>query len=337
MQTSSCGRSSLIFSKVLTITALTLGISLGSLNLAAQSVPPEEQSEPPEAQSAPPEERSEPPEAQSAPSELTLQPGTVITVRTNDWLSSDQNREGDDFSAVLEQPLVADGWVVAYAGQTVTGRVAVAQRAGRAKGVSRLGLELDELTLADGQVVPLMTRLLERSAGASRGRDVAAVAGTTVAGATIGAIAGGGKGAGIGAGVGAAAGIIGVLATPGRATEIPPETLLTFRVEAPVSFSTERSRTAFQPVTPETYRTAEPARNYRRQQYVAPPNRGYYPPPVVYRRYPEPYYYPVDVYPYDDDYYYRPYRYYPYYSGSSFVFRFDTSHRHGHYDRHRRH
>jgi hypothetical protein len=269
------------------------------------------------------------------PPDLTLQPGTVISVRVNDWLSSDQNRAGDEFSAVLEQPLVADGWVVAYAGQPVMGRVAVAQRAGRPKGVSQLGVELSELTLVDGQVVQLRTQLLQSSAGASSGRDAATIVSTTGLGAAIGAIAGGGKGAGIGAGVGAAVGVISVLATPGRETVIPAESLLTFRLESPVTFSTERSQTAFYPVTPESYQTEAPPPTYRRQQYVAP-YREYYPPPLVYRRYPAPYYYPVYVYPYDDSYYYRPYRYHSYYRGPTLVLRFGSHghSRYGHYYRH---
>lgn len=349
-----CGKASLFLSHLLVILAIALGISLSSLRATAQSRPParplppaqsapdpedeqaipEDEQSMPEGAPAPDEEQAGAEEAPSVPQELTLQPGTVITVRINEWLSSDQNRAGDDFSAVLEQPLVADGWVVAYPGQPVTGRVAIAERAGRSQGVSQLGVELSELTLADGQVVPLMTRLVQTSAGPSPGADVAAVAGTTAAGAAIGGIAGGGKGAGIGAGIGAAAGLIAVLATRGRETVIPAESLLTFRVESPVTFSTERSQTAFQPVRPETYQAGPRGPVERRQQYSAPPNRGYYPPPVVYRSYPPPYYYPY-VYPYDG-YSYRPYGYYSYYSGPSIVFRFRGSHRHSHSGHHYR-
>ena len=344
MQVRGCGKASLILPKLFVIFAIALGISLIPLAASAQSRPParpvppaqsapEDEQATPEDEQSMPEDAPVPEEAQALPQELTLQPGTVITVRINDWLSSDQNRAGDDFSAVLEQPLVADGWVVAYPGQPVMGRVAIADKAGRTKGVSQLGVELSEVTLADGQVVPLMTRLLQTSAGASHGTDAAAVAGTTAAGAAIGGIAGGGKGAGIGAGVGAAAGLIAVLATRGRETVIPAESLLTFRLESPVTFSTERGRTAFQPVTPETYQAGGRSPIDRRQQYSAPPDRGDYPPPPVYRRYPPPYYYPVYMYPYDG-YYYRPYRYYSYYPGPSIVLRFYGSR--GHYGGHRR-
>ncbi len=166
---------------------------------------------------------------QSLPSTLTLPVGTLITVRTTEILSSDHNRPGDSFTTVLEQPLVAQGWVVSRRGQVVEGRVAVAQNAGRVRGVSQLAVELNELVLVDGKQVPVRTQLVQSSAGASRERDVAGVGTATGIGAVVGAAAGGGRGAAIGAAAGAAAGIAGILTTRGRATEIYPETVLTFR------------------------------------------------------------------------------------------------------------
>src|SRR5579864_3967613 len=47
------------------------------------------------------------------PPQLTIKQGTWATVRTNSWLSSDRNQQGDTFTATLEQPLVVDGFVVA--------------------------------------------------------------------------------------------------------------------------------------------------------------------------------------------------------------------------------
>ena len=54
-------------------------------------------------------------------------------------------------------------------------------------------------------------------------------------GAAIGAIAGGGKGAAIGAGAGAAGGTGLVLGTRGEAAELPAETVLSFKLAAPVN------------------------------------------------------------------------------------------------------
>src|SRR5579862_2779431 len=57
------------------------------------------------------------------PAQLTLKPGTFISVRVNQLLSSDRNQQGDAFTATLDRPLVVDGFVVAQPGQTVAGRV----------------------------------------------------------------------------------------------------------------------------------------------------------------------------------------------------------------------
>jgi len=191
--------------------------------------------------------------ADPLPPHLTIKAGTFVTVRVDQWLSSDRNQPGDPFSATLARPIVVDGVIVAQRGQTVGGRVAEAKKAGRVDGVSRLGLQLTDLTLVDGQQFPLQSQLIVRTGGTSNGRDAAAIAGTTAVGAAAGAAAGGGAGAAIGAGAGAAAGVIGVLLTRGNPTVVYPESLLTFRIETPVTFSTERSAQAFRYVDPNDY------------------------------------------------------------------------------------
>ena len=214
------------------------------------------------------------------PDALTIPAGTVIQVRTSDWLSSDHNKPGDEFMATLAQPIVVDGWVVMRRNQNVIGRVTDAKRAGRVKGVSRLQLDLSQLTLVDGQLVPVQTTLLNASAGTSNGRDAAAVGLTTGTGAAIGAAAAGGSGAAIGAGAGFVASIAGVLLTRGKPTVIPPEDVLTFRLENPVTISTVRSNVAFRPVTPQDYAQARPAPpRPRLVRPYPPPPYGYYPYP----------------------------------------------------------
>src|SRR5262245_34305193 len=84
---------------------------------------------------------------------LTMRPGTTLTVRLNQLLSSNHNQVGDVFFASLEQPVIVLGIVVAQRGQTVVGRVVEAKKAGRVHGVSRLGIALTELSLVDGQTV----------------------------------------------------------------------------------------------------------------------------------------------------------------------------------------
>ena len=101
-----------------------------------------------------PQQRNDRPPAvmtnQGLPTSLTIKPGTFITVRMSQGLSSDRNREGDIFTATLAQPIVVDGVVVANTNQTVMGLVAEAKKAGRVEGTSRLALRITGLTLADG-------------------------------------------------------------------------------------------------------------------------------------------------------------------------------------------
>jgi hypothetical protein len=220
-------------------------------------------------------------------------------VRVNEKLSSDKNQAGDLFTATLVAPLIANGLVIAQPGQNITGRVSEAVKAKDGKGRSRLGLDLTELSLVDGQQIPIRTQLIEYHRPTNNGRDTGVVVGTTAAGAAIGAAAGGGFGAGVGAITGAAAGAIGVLATRAHATEIHPEAVLTFRTIDPATIATDGAAGAFQPVRQYGYQSQGQVQP--RQSAVAPPSpyyNGY-----GYGGYYDPYYYPYGY----------PYGYYPYY------------------------
>ncbi len=187
------------------------------------------------------------------PATLTMQSGTYLTVRVNQELSSDKNQPGDAFTASLMQPLVVNGVVVAEPGQTIGGRVATAEKHHTDR-PGRLGLQLTNLSLVDGQQVPVTTQFVSRQGGTTgKGTEIGTVAATTGIGAAIGAAAGWGTGAAIGAGAGAAAGLIGVLVTHNHASVVYPEQVLTFRVEAPVTISTANSTQAFRYIEPNEY------------------------------------------------------------------------------------
>jgi len=231
---------------------------------------------------------SRPADPPPLPAEVRLPAGAWITIRVNQPLSSDHNHAGDAFTATLVQPLVADGMVIARRGQTVVGRVAEAQKAGRAKGTSRLGIEITDVSLVDGQQFPVKTQLMERRGDTSVGRDVGAIGVTAGTGAAIGAGVAGPFGAGVGALAGAFVSTIGVLVTRGKPTVVYPETVLTFRLESPLAVSMARSA---------AFRVA------RREDYIQP---ALYPRGTPRLVPPPPYY---------GGYYYP-----PYYWGSSFVF-----------------
>jgi hypothetical protein len=243
---------------------------------------------------------------------LTIPAGTIIAVRNMQPLSSDHNQPGDGFQAVLAQPIVVNGIVVARRGQTAIGTVTEAVKAGHVKGVSRLGVEIAQLVIVDGQQISVKTGLLEQRGPTSVGRDAVAIGATTGVGAAVGAIADGGFGAGVGAAAGGALGVAGVLLTRGEPTVIYPETLLTFRLQSPVTINTERSEQAFQPVTPQDYEG-----NHQVQQGRPPAMYGGgYPAPAPPAYY-SPYY--AGGYPYPYPYYYGP-AFYGYGFGPSFYF-----------------
>jgi hypothetical protein len=249
---------------------------------------------------SPSQNNSAPAQTQGAPAQpgavvppaLTLPAGTVISVRATQWLSSDKNHPGDTFTATLDQPVVANGWVVARRGQTVLGRVDAAQKASEGNGVSRLGVEITELTLVDGEQVLVSTRMQQVApqpySQYPPGRSAATVATTTAVGAIVGAAVGRGVGAAIGAGLGATTGAAIVLSSRGRATMIAPETLLTFQLTSPVSISTDKGPVAFRPASQNDYRDQDAYAN-------GPARRPVYGPAYP----PAPYYYGgYGAYPY---------------------------------------
>ena len=228
---------------------------------------------------------------QAIPPRLTIKAGTYVTVRLNEILSSDRSMVGDAFTATLTKPIVVDGIVVAQRGQNVTGRVTEAKKAGRVSGTSRLGVQLIELPVVDGQQLPIQSELLTRNGTTSTGRDAAAMATTTGVGAAIGAGVNGGSGAAWGAGAGLVVGLAGVLLTRGNPTVVFPETMLTFRVNQDVAVSTERSVQAFRYVQPADYETAQTV------VHRPPPPRPYGPGPYpYYGGYPYPYFYGPSFY-----------------------------------------
>jgi hypothetical protein len=171
---------------------------------------------------------------------VTLNAGTLLSVRLVDGLSAERNQVGDTFAGTLDKELVANGFVIAERGARVEGRVTAADPGGRVKGLSSLTVEITRLRTSDGQTVTLRTDPFERRAQPDRTGDATKIGAGAALGAVIGAIAGGGKGAAIGAGAGGAAGTGTVLATRGKPATIPSETRITFRLSAPVTLTERR-------------------------------------------------------------------------------------------------
>jgi hypothetical protein len=168
---------------------------------------------------------------------VTLPQGTALKVRTTTAISTNTHQTGDSFVGTLQEPLVEGSRVLAPKGARVEGLVADADKGGRVKGVAELAVRLTRLNLADGQVVDITTGAVSRQAKTTKKSDATKVGIASGVGAAIGAIAGGGKGAAIGAATGAGAGGGLVLATRGEPAVIGSESVLTFKLTAPVTIT----------------------------------------------------------------------------------------------------
>ncbi len=159
--------------------------------------------------------------------------GTPIRVRLTQTVSTDRDRAGDEFSAVLDGAISVDGQILAPAGTKVIGKLPSVEGSKKVKGRAEMQLTLDQLII-DGTKYGIDTHPLTIRAEGSEKKDAAVIAGSAAAGAILGALTGGGKGAAIGAGVGGGAGTGFVLATKGEEIEFGPETLFEFKLSQPL-------------------------------------------------------------------------------------------------------
>ena len=170
----------------------------------------------------------------SAVSLVTIPEGTPFSVRLVDSIDSNKNKDGDIFHATLDSPIVAAGRVVIPKDADVEGEIGGLKSAGHFTGRSEIALVLTKLSF-NGKSYDIETNEYKKE-GASRGKRTAeTIGGGAAVGALIGALAGGGKGAAIGAGVGAGAGTGVQAVTKGQQIQIPSETMLEFRLNAPVT------------------------------------------------------------------------------------------------------
>lgn len=171
---------------------------------------------------------------------VSVTSGTSLPIRLTDSLDSATTQTGQVIHGTLTADIIADNMVAIPRGTPVVGRVVQAKDATHFAGSSLLSIELTQIALP-GRPISVVTTAFSQQ-GKGRGKNTAMKTGGGAAiGAIIGALAGGGKGAAIGAasGGGLGAGVNAV--TRGDQVKIPAETLLTFKLQSPISVTTSRS------------------------------------------------------------------------------------------------
>lgn len=212
--------------------------------LAKQKAAAEAEAQQQQAQAQPPAEAAPapapaPPPPPPAPvvKTITLAAGTLVPIRLTDTLDSKTAQPGQTFRGTLAGDLIADGMVAARQGSPVVGRVVDAKDAAHFKGSSLLQIELTQIT-AGGKQVPVATDSYSKE-GKGRGKNtLAKTGGGAAVGAIIGALAGGGKGAAIGSVAGGGLGAGTNAVTRGEQVQIPTESLVTFRLQSPITVTT---------------------------------------------------------------------------------------------------
>jgi hypothetical protein len=224
------------------------------------------------------------PHLSSAP--LTLQPGTLFSIRTSEPLDSRRLKGGESFQATVAQDMYQGQYLAIPRGAVLQGHVVGVKKPGALRGDAGFALQITSLTLG-GQTYPVLTDTFATDTRGKGGYTTANTVGGAAIGALIGAVAGGGPGAAIGAVAGGGVGLGASAASAGPRDVMPPETLLTFHLKAPL-----------------TVNPISLAEVQQLQASATPPRRPVRPRP------PYPYgYYPPPPPPPPPGYYYYPYRY----------------------------
>ena len=217
--------------------------STAPMPMAAQNPNPAPQP-PMQSQPAPAKEPSRMSEVRPAPApsrpveeSRTIPAGTTLEVRNNESINSQTANAGQTFSAVVARDVVdSTGQVAIPKGADATLVVREAVDQGKVQGRSELVLDLGSVSVG-GRSYRLDTAdVVQRGkegVGTNKRTGIFAGGGAALGG-IIGAVAGGGKGAAIGALSGAAAGTATQAVTRGKGLRVPAETLLSFKLDAPV-------------------------------------------------------------------------------------------------------
>jgi hypothetical protein len=163
--------------------------------------------------------------------QLTAPAGARVVVSITERLSASHNDVGDRFTGVLAEPVRTSGGAAVFArGTRVLGTVIASKGRGKFKGSGALGIQLSSI---GGTRVSSSS--YEKEVAGKGKRSAGFIGGGAGGGALIGGLAGGGKGALIGGLLGGGAGTAGAAFTGNKDVVIPSESVVTFRLTAPLT------------------------------------------------------------------------------------------------------
>ena len=184
-----------------------------------------------------PQQAYAPPGGQQAGLQVTIPAGSMLRIRINRGLDSNQIQPGTPFDGTVLNDVAADGAIAIPRGASVQGTVVDAKKAGALKGQGELSLEINSVTLG-GVVYPLSTQLWQQQGRDKSATTVNSAIGLGALGAIIGGIAGGGAGAAVGAAAGAGVGVAGSASSPSGRVIVPPEAVIAFQLAQPAVVKT---------------------------------------------------------------------------------------------------
>ena len=185
----------------------------------------------------------------------TIPAGTILNCKLSQPLSTKMNSVGQEFTAVVSEPLILNGVQVIPYGATISGRISELRTPGRFFGRSAMVLTPQTLRLPAGRTYPL-NAVLFTAYGAPKAK-VVDTEGTLQGpsgrwgqikevglgmggGGFLGALIGGAHGAILGLAIGGAAGLVDRIRRGVPNLSLPAGTELKFQLSMPLTISTSR-------------------------------------------------------------------------------------------------
>jgi len=163
----------------------------------------------------------------------TIPAGTSVSVRTNSTIDAKNASSGQVFSGVVAAPIMdKSGRVVIPQGSAA--ELVVRNASKHEIAVSLAAINIGGKRFAVASDADTISGSKKAGVGKNK-RTAEHVGGGAAAGTIIGAIAGGGKGALIGGLLGGGAGAGIQTLTRGKSVHVPAETVLTFRLDRPLT------------------------------------------------------------------------------------------------------